>query len=278
MLRFVIAPATLALLATLGRAQDPPPPPVPAPPAPPAPEKKDDSGAKKEDAAKEEAAEAKFVVDTSADATRLLRECEKAFADKEPRARAEALEKFALHRNEAYPKAIAPFLKDKNADVARAAARALANQPFPASTDALLNFATNPKVLASTPELAAEAILALGGAGLGKKGYDRLREIFDDGDKGVKTAIMRAFFEQKEKKAFSFFVDHCDEPQGDIKNPANPPASYWKARFEEWNEYKQYVRRGLKAITGQSLATAKAYIEWSQGAGKKSGFVYERGH
>jgi len=218
------------------------------------------------------------ILDDAAAATTFLREQQKALADPEPSVRAGALERFATHRSESYVKPLIPMLKDKNPDVVKAAARALGNQPYAASSDALIAYATNPKLFQSEPELAAAAILALGDAGLGKKGYDKLREIFDDAEKSVKTAICRAFLAAKEKKAFSFFVDHCDQPVADPSNPANPPASYWKARFEEWNDYKQYVRAGLKSLTGQSLATSKHYIDWAGTAeGKKSGLVYRRG-
>ncbi len=275
LVRIAVALFALALLAAVAPAQNPPP----TPPAPPAPAgKPGEPGAPKADPKKDEPAAPAPIVDVSADATRLLREKEAAFADKEPRVRAEALETFRVHRNEIYVKPIAALLKDKNADVAKLAAKALGNQPFPKSTDALLDYATNPKNVAAEPEIVVEAILALGSAGLGKKGYERLSEIFEDADKFVKSAIFQALAAQKEKKAFSFFVDHCDEPQPANPNSgSNPPAAYWKAKFEEWNEYKQYVRRGLKEMTGESLATAKHYVDWAAGPGKKLGFVYRSG-
>ena len=219
------------------------------------------------------------IVDDANAATTFLREQQKALADPDAATRIGALDRFATHRNESYVKPVAALLKDKNPEVVKAAVRALGNQPYPASTEALLSYVTNPKLYQGDPELAAAAVLALGDAGLGKKGYDALRAMFDDvSDKSVKTAICRAFLAAKEKKAFSFFVDHCDLPVADPKAANNPPASWWKARTEEYNDYKQYVRQGLKALTGQALATSKQYIDWANSAeGKKSGLVYKKG-
>jgi len=262
MLRIAAVSTLVSSLAALAAAQDPPPsPPPPTPESKPA-----------------EPAEPQPIADSNADAARILREKSAAFANKEPRVRAQALETFVLHRHESYVKPIAALLKDKNSDVARLAARALGNQPFPSSSEALLDFATQPRNFGAKPEVAAEAIRALGTAGLGKKGYARLRDIFDEVDPPLKGAIFQALGMQKEKKAFSFLVDHCDQPQPENPDsPSNPPAAYWKAKFEEWNQYKQHVRRGLKEMTGVALATKKQYVEWAAGEGKKLGFVYAAG-
>jgi hypothetical protein len=281
MVRLALVPLFSFLCAAVGSAQEKPPEkPGERPADRPSDKPADPAGAKGEPGKQGEGGEAAAqpILDSNPDAVKLLREKSAALADKEPRVRAQALETFLVHRHETYVKPIAALLKDKNGDVAKLAARALGNQPFPSSSDALLDFATHPKNFEGKPEIACEAILALGSAGLGKKGYDRLREIFDDGDKAVKTAIFRALAAQKEKKAFSLFVDHCDEPApANPNSPSNPPASYWKARFEEWQEYKQYVRQGLKAMTGESLATSRQYVEWANGPGKKLGFVYRSG-
>ena len=218
------------------------------------------------------------VVDDAGAASRTLKEQEASLADKEPAKRLAALGVFRIHRNEAYVKAIAPLLRDKSDEVAIEAAKALGNQPFAKSSDVLLEFATNKKV--AIPEaVLAEAVGALATTGLGKKGYDKLREMFDDSEKAVKVAIVRVFAETKEKKAFSFFIDHMDEPVGKAGDPNNSlSAAQWKARFEEWRDYKQYVRGGLKAITGTSFATAAQWKDWANGPGKKAGFVYRTGN
>jgi hypothetical protein len=226
-----------------------------------------------------ESTESKVVHDSDADAREFLRSKEKGLKDKEPRVRSLALEEFVVHRHESYVKPLSALLKDKNTDVVKLAARALGNQPFEATSDVLLDFAANPRAWGADPRSAAEAILSLGNVGLGKRGYGRLRELFDDcNDVDVRIAIFKSLAKLKEKKAFSFFVDHNDEPApANPDSPSNPPASYWKARFEEWNQYKEWVRRGLREMTGESFATKKQWVEWSEGPGKKLGFVYSSG-
>lgn len=244
---------------------------------PAGPDEKKDHGQDEKKGA--ESSESKVVHDSDAEAREFLRSKEKGFKDKEPRVRSLALEEFVVHRHESYVKPLSALLKDKNTDVVKLAARALGNQPFEATSDVLLDFATNPRAWGADPRSAAEAILSLGNVGLGKRGYGRLRELFDDcNDVEVRIAIFKTLAKLKEKKAFSFFVDHNDEPApANPDSPSNPPASYWKARFEEWNQYKEWVRRGLREMTGESFATRKQWIEWSEGPGKKLGFVYSSG-
>lgn len=44
---------------------------------------------------------------------------------------------------------------------------------------------------------------------------------------------------------------HAPDP-GHVDSPDNPPASYWKARFESWQRYSRDVVWALKQITGQT--------------------------
>lgn len=216
-------------------------------------------------------------LDDHATATRRLREVEKGLAEREPRLRAAALAPFLAHSHESYVKRLAVALKDKHDDVAIEAAKALANQPFAVTTEALLDFACNDKNLAARPEVCAEAIRGLGRVGLGKKGFDRLREKFAQGDAGVKSAICLAFAAVKEKRAFSFLVDQYDAPAPE--NPdsaANPPESYWRARHEEWSKYSMHARKALKELTGEKFVTTKEWKEWAAGPGKELGFSYAK--
>ncbi len=223
-------------------------------------------------------AAAEPVVDDNAAAVQRLRAAEKALADKEPRLRAKAIEPFLVHRHESYVKRLAALLKDRNDDVAKLAAKALANQPYAAATEALLDFACNEKQLAARSEVCAEAIRAVGRVGLGKKGYDRLSDTFLQGDEHVKGALCQAFAAAREKRAFSFLVDQFEPPQSANKDdPSNPPESYWRARHEEWSKYSMHAKKALKELTGEKFATTKEWKEWSAGPGKALGFSYKTG-
>ena len=217
-------------------------------------------------------------VDDAATAAKVLQEAEKKLGEKEQRARINALEPFFVRRHESYMKRLVALLKDKDDGVARQAARALGNQPFAGATEALLDFGCNSKNLELRPAVCAEAIRSLGGVGLGKKGYDKLRKLFDAGVKEVQPAICDAFGRAKEKRAFSFLVDRYDQPAPENVNDGNnPPASYWEARHSEWKVYATEARNGLVALTGTTCDDAKAWKEWAAGPGKEKGFVYAKG-
>ena len=221
--------------------------------------------------------------DENGDASRRLREAEKGLTDREPRLRTQALDPFLVHRNELYVKRLTAMLKDKHDDVGKRAAQALANQPFASASEALLDFASNDKYLAVRPEVCAEAIrgfgrLGGGEAGMGKKGFERLREKFPQGDASVKGAICQACALAKKKRAFSFLVDQFDAPAPDNPDSAsNPPESYWRARHAEWSTYSIHAKRALKELTGQKFATSKEWKEWAAGDGSKLGFTYTKG-
>jgi HEAT repeat protein len=280
----VLAIACAARAGSAASAQEPPKPPAPTPPAPTppapnAPPAKKDGGDDKGEKKDEKPKEPDPITDSDGDAAKLVASQEKGLADKEPRVRAEALEPFLLHRNEAYVKVIgAVLLKDKSADVAKTAARALGNQPYAKSADVLLDYVTNPKLGGVEVEVSATAVHSLAKTGLGKKGFDRLREVFDHADAKVKAATMETLCTLKEKRAFSLFVDNTDEPKGDASDPHNNlSADQWKKKHEEWDTFKKFVRDGLKAITGVSLGSSKQWIDWAQKDGKKMGFVYQHG-
>lgn len=241
------------------------------PPAPPAP-------AKPADAKPAEAKDAKADVDDAETAAKVLAEAEKGLAAKEMRARIKALEPFFVRRHPSYVKRLTALMKDKDDDVAKTAARALGNQPFPGNGDALIDFGCNTKNLAARPVVCAAAIRAAGDVGLGKKGYERLRKLFDSGGKEVQPAICDAFGRAKEKRAFSFLVDRHDQPAPENPTDANnPPAAYWQQRYEEWNVYGAAAKQGLRDLTGTTCDDAKAWKAWAEGAGKEKGFVYAKG-
>jgi len=256
----------LGLATAAASAQEKPP----APPAPPAP-------APAKPAAPADAKE-KPDVDDAETAAKVLADAEKGLGEKEARARIKALEPFFVRRHPNYMKRLTALLKDKEDDVAKTAARALGNQPFPGNAEALIEFGSNAKNLAARPAVCAAAIRAAGDVGLGKKGYEKLRKLFDGGVKEVQPAICDAFGRAKEKRAFSFLVDRYDDPQPENPNdPSNPPASYWQQRHEEWKVYGAEAKQGLRDLTGVTCENAKAWKEWAEGAGKALGFAYAKG-
>ena len=213
-----------------------------------------------------------------ADARKLLRELDKSIKSKEPRLRMEAVKTLASHQNEQFIKPLAKLCKDKDVKVVEAAIGALGNQPFKKSQDALIKLVRNPRY-AFDETLGPELMRSLGKVGWSKSHYEILRDLFDDADKKTKKAMFEMFAAQKEVRAFSLFADNLEEPRpANVNSPSNPPASYWKKRWEEWSYYKAVVRKGMTTLTGQSFATTKDAKEWAETKeARKAGFVYKRG-
>jgi hypothetical protein len=266
MIRPLAALALLALVPML-HAQNPPPP-APPPAKAPAPQEPAKGDEKKPEPPAP-------IVDDNGAAAKVVMQYEKQLADKDAKTRTDALAAFAVHRHESYVKLVAPLLKDKDDKVAAAAVAALGNQPFQPSIDALLNYACDDKKGAPTEELRRAAIEALGTAGIGKKGYDRLHDLFPTVDDDGKLAIVDTLVKVKEKRCFSLLVEHMDQPNDTSAN--RPPAAVQKKLFDTWNKLKGSVRRGLKELTGETFPTAKQYVEWAKGPGSKLGFAYEHG-
>ena len=213
-----------------------------------------------------------------AKAREVLRAQESNLASKEPRLKTEGLKVFTQQRSSLFVSRITKLLKDRDAKVVAAACEALGNQPYDKSQSALLKLLRDPKK-SRHPEIGAAAITALGRVGWSKSGYAQLRDLWDASPKEVKRALAAAFGAQKEKQAFSLLVDNMAEPAPDNPNSAsNPPASYWRKRWTEWNYYKREVRVALQEVTGESFQTQEQAIEWAKsGPGRKLKYKYKRG-
>ena len=212
------------------------------------------------------------------EARRILKEERVHLRSQELRHRVESLQRIAGYQNEEFVKPLLELLEDEEERVVHAAIHALGSQPFDKSQQALLKIVLHPKY-DDQVALREQALAALGRAGWSAAGYRKLREAFDEAHPKVKRGILRAFAAQQELNAFSLFVDHLDEPKPVNVNAANnPPASYWKERYKEWQFFKLDVHRGLEAMTGQSFASAAAAKEWAASkAGRKLGVRYKRG-
>lgn len=223
---------------------------------------------------------ASVTTDSNADAQKHLAKYEAALADKEAKVRVDAIEAIGARRSPLYIKTLAAALKDKNNAVTKAAAIALGNQPFPAAIEPLLEFACDEKANMDQHKgpldvVRIEAIKSLADTGIGKNGYAQLREVWERLELLSKSEVFVTLGKVKEKKAFSFMVDHLDKP--DFTGPKAPTVPEQKAIMEVWDASHVNVENALKELTGEKFATAKEYIDWANGAGKKLGFVYAKG-
>ena len=212
------------------------------------------------------------------EAKALLKELKKDLGSKEPRIKAQAIERLRQHSNERFVDPLADLCSDRDPEVAVLAIEALATQPFDDAKTRLLKLLRARRMLEDPTRLHA-ALRTLAKIGWTRRGYQQLRDLFDDVESDTKKEILRAFAAQKEVRAFSLFVEHFDEPRPkSVNSPTNPPASYWKAKYQEWKKLEAVVRKGLRQITGKEFASADEAIEWSKTReARKAGFEFSRG-
>ncbi len=212
------------------------------------------------------------------EARTLLKEIEKNLKAKEPRARMETLKQLTSVQSEVLVKPMAGLLKDKDLQIAIHAIHVLEVQPYDSARSALLSFLRNDRI-GHDETLGREAVRALGKLGYGNAGYAQLRKLFDHTRPVIKREILLAFAANKDKRAFSLLVDTLEEPiPASVDAASNPPAAYWKEKYQLWQLLRIPAQRSLTEISGVTLKDAEAYREWAKsGDGKKLGFMYKRG-
>lgn len=68
-------------------------------------------------------------------------------------------------------------------------------------------------------------------------------------------------------------AEKLEEPKpARIDDPKNPPASWWKERWEEWNSNLPYVKKALSQIVpGETFDTLSEAQKWAEQHGKEHG-------
>jgi hypothetical protein len=95
--------------------------------------------------------------------------------------------------------------------------------------------------------------------------------------KDKRLAAARYFGYVKAKQAFRLLAEVLDEPRPTLPpdDPRNPPASYWKARWEEWNHNSPYYRWAISRIVpGETFETTGEAKEWAEKFGKEHGIEW----
>jgi hypothetical protein len=112
--------------------------------------------------------------------------------------------------------------------------------------------------------------------GLGKLGCDdrsAVREAMSYFRKDTKEphkAATRYFGYIKHKPAFRLLAEKLDEPRAKNPNdPNNPPASWWKERWHEWESNVKYTRWALsQLVEGETFETTNEAKTWAEEHGK----------
>jgi hypothetical protein len=90
-------------------------------------------------------------------------------------------------------------------------------------------------------------------------------------------AAARYFGYVKAKQAFRMLAEALDEPRPTLPpdDPANPPASYWKARWEEWSHNVPYYRWAISQIVeGETFETTAEAKKWAETHGEEHGIEW----
>lgn len=161
-------------------------------------------------------------------------------------------------------KGLEKLARQREVEVQSAAARLLANFPDETST-LLLKSLKDKKLCRGKPRLTAALIDALGRTRCARAEGEVEGHFKQFGDKDVMRASIRFFGQVKsrDKGTVRTLCELLEPPEpGNVDSPTNPPASYWAARWEQWNYFRRDVTWSLRQITGQTFRPAE---------GKKSG-------
>ncbi|MEW6743264.1 MAG: HEAT repeat domain-containing protein [Planctomycetota bacterium] len=200
---------------------------------------------------------------TTEEAQKLLDELRDDLASEDRSARLLALDKLAKVSHPLVTKALVKQLAHRQDIIRSEAARALGAQTDNAAREALVKALKHPQNRESSMVLES-LVEALGRTGYPATAYSELANLFNEADPGVRKAVAVAFGLQKEVRAFGILIEWIDEPiPKDPHAPENPPASWWRLRWQTWQTIRFAVQDALKAITGKTFKTREEALIWA---------------
>ena len=109
---------------------------------------------------------------------------------------------------------------------------------------------------------------------MGVLGYDReaakkeAKGYFRRDTRETHKAATRYMGLVKDKAAFRLLAEKLDAPRaGNVNSPTNPPASWWRERWEEWNSNKKWTRWAIsQLVEGESFDTKAEAKDWAKSA------------
>jgi hypothetical protein len=172
-------------------------------------------------------------------------------------------------------KAAAKHLKDKEVTVAVAAVVAVARQGK--SKDAAGKILLGVVKTEKRTDIVCAAFV-----GMGKLGYDNkaaiaeAQKFFQRDARETHKAATRYFGYIKWKPAFRQLAEKLDEPHASNPNdPNNPPESWWKERWMEWDSNVPYTRWALsQLVEGETFEKTEEAKQWAETEGKKHGIEW----
>jgi len=128
------------------------------------------------------------------------------------------------------------------------------------------------------PYVACALLLGMGKLGFAHKTAVKEALKYHDRDtKETHKAATRYFGYIKYKPAFKRLATNLDEPiPKNPDDPTNPPASWWKERWTEWNSNVPYTRWALAQIVpGETFDSEEEAKQWALTEGAEHGIEWK---
>ncbi len=104
--------------------------------------------------------------------------------------------------------------------------------------------------------------------GAKKKLWKELQRNFLDFGTIARIEIIRSIAARRDFDALPLLLEHVDPPAPkDVHGVANPPASYWKKRWQSWQAFKPAIVDAFKALLGREFQASDRAKEWIEAQG-----------
>lgn len=192
-----------------------------------------------------------------------------------PEQEIEALERLGRWDHPEVLKAAAKYVRDPDHKVAIAAVKVVARQKSQADKagkelyGALRRERRNHVICA--------LLVGLGVLGCDHKGAIKEAESYFRRDTTeTHKAATRYFGYIRYKPAFRMLAEKLDEPVPKNPNdPRNPPASYWRERWEEWQSNVPYTRWAIsQLVPGETFEQEAEAKSWAEAHGREHGIEW----
>ena len=204
------------------------------------------------------------------EARKLVRETAKQLHGKKAklRDRLKAVELLGRHSNVHLVQPLLKIVKtDKAKTIRQAAVKALGEQPSRRARPALMHLIEQANIR-KEPSFSAALVRAVGKNSYIQKDWREFRKMFEKtidvpNAAAMHLAILEVAGQHREVEAVDYLMRHIDEPiPVNVDSASNPPASYWEARYKNWQKWRPQVIESLFKITGQRFGNAKEAKIW----------------
>lgn len=178
-----------------------------------------------------------------------------------------ALDELAKGSHKSLVKPLATVVQsEKLVVVRRRAAELLGQQPERNANPVILQLLGHTS-LRDERAVQAELVRSLSRTGYHGKQWQHIDDLFEReyslDTVVLQDALLDLIIAHKETQSVDILLRNIDPPQPvNVDDPTNPPAEYWKARWEAWSSWRGKVKEALFAITGQRFSTAEEARAW----------------